>query len=116
MTQVEQTLKALDSFKDWTNYLLVTTVAALGWVSTSTSFSSPTLKAICIYAFAGSIFFAILTLAIIPQVGQILDGTRSIYYVYWRFYRIRLRLTFLCFPQHVLFLLGIIVYAVGTAP
>ena len=34
MTQLEQKLKALDSFKDWTNYLLITTVAALGWVGT----------------------------------------------------------------------------------
>ena len=25
-------LKALEFFKDWTNYLLVTTVAAVGWL------------------------------------------------------------------------------------
>ena len=30
MTSKEQKLKALEYFKDWSNYLLVTTVAA-GW-------------------------------------------------------------------------------------
>ena len=32
--RLDQKLKALDAFKDWSNYLLVTTVAALGWTST----------------------------------------------------------------------------------
>jgi hypothetical protein len=31
--ELGQKLKALDAFKDWTNYLLVTTVAALGWAA-----------------------------------------------------------------------------------
>jgi hypothetical protein len=36
MIGIEQKLKALESFKDWTNYLLVTTVAALGWTVSRT--------------------------------------------------------------------------------
>ena len=32
--KVTQLLGALGFFKDWTNYLLVTTVAALGWIAT----------------------------------------------------------------------------------
>ena len=34
---IEQQLKALEFFKDWSNYLLVTTVAALGWVASATN-------------------------------------------------------------------------------
>jgi hypothetical protein len=33
MQPTEQKLKALDAFKDWSNYLLITTVAALGWTA-----------------------------------------------------------------------------------
>jgi hypothetical protein len=29
----EQILTSLEHFKDWNNYLLITTVAAFGWVS-----------------------------------------------------------------------------------
>jgi len=36
----QATTKALEFFKDWSNYLLVTTVAALGWVADSAHFSA----------------------------------------------------------------------------
>jgi hypothetical protein len=33
MLSATQKTSAIGMFKDWTNYLLVTTVAALGWVA-----------------------------------------------------------------------------------
>jgi len=70
--KIEQKLKALDSFKDWGNYLLLTTVAALGWTTAkdAASFSSPWIKDACILLFAISVVFAILTLALIPHVAE----------------------------------------------
>jgi hypothetical protein len=124
MDPIQQKLKALEFFKDWTNYLLVTTVAAMGWVSVDKAGLSPhVLRICCIAAFAGSILFAILTLALIPHVAeQISDKDDSIYDVYGEFHRYWLwgpidtcRLTSVCWPQHVLFLLGIVLYALGSS-
>jgi hypothetical protein len=41
--------KALEFFKDWSNYLLVTTVAALGWVASGKDFPISGLMAWCIW-------------------------------------------------------------------
>ena len=59
--------KALEFFKDWSNYLVVATVAAAGWVATGNiDLSSAWVRAVCILAFSLSIAFGILTLALIP--------------------------------------------------
>jgi hypothetical protein len=116
MQPTEQKLKALEAFKDWSNYLLITTVAALGWTASkdALSFLTPGMKPWAIVCFAGSIIFAILTLALIPHVAEDLrDDHKTIYEVYWRGWLVELRLTRLCFPQHLLFLLGIVLYATG---
>lgn len=120
--ELEQKLKALDAFKDWTNYLLVTTVAALGWTAGKdpTTFTTPCMRTFAVLAFAISIVFAILALALVPHVAEDLQksagGTTypSIYRVHWEHWWVKVRLTNLCLPQHVLFLVGIILYAVGT--
>jgi hypothetical protein len=119
---IEQKLKALDGFKDWSNYLLVTTVAALGWTAEkgSDSFCTPWIKQVVVLLFALSVVFAILTLALIPHVAEDIKTRKngqvpSIYHVYWKGWFVELRLTRLCFPQHVFFLLGIILYATATA-
>jgi hypothetical protein len=117
---VEQKLKALDSFKDWSNYLLVTTVAALGWAAEKDAgtFCTPWMKQGAVVLFALSVVFAILTLALIPHVAEDIkltdEGCPSIYQVYWEDWFVRLRLTRLCFPQHIFFLLGILLYASGA--
>ena len=76
---IEQKLKALEAFKDWSNYLLVTTVAALGWVSTKDAphFSRRWIRLWCIWSFASSVFLAILTLALIPHIAELIDGSKS---------------------------------------
>jgi hypothetical protein len=112
---------ALAFFKDWSNYLLVTTVAALGWVaSADIAFSSAWVRAVCIFSFALSIAFGILTLAIIPLVEEQRKlGHQSIYDVVVEYQLTRgwhgfCRLKSLCFPQHILFLLGVAAFALGT--
>jgi len=62
-------LSALSSFKDWSNYLLVTTVAALGWVATSHE-PGGILRALIIGFLGSSIVFGIFTLALIPLVTE----------------------------------------------
>jgi hypothetical protein len=119
---VDQQLKALEFFKDWTNYLLITTVAALGWVSTQqAAFSTASLRHFCIWCLAVSIVFAIFTLALIPLVAeQVRTETKSIhsvkvkYYPIWVWLPFRTNLKVFCCPQHVFFLVGVVLYALGT--
>jgi len=120
----DQRLKALEFFKDWTNYLLVTTVAALGWVSTSGALDlDQPWKAICVASFAISIVFAILTLAVIPIIAeQLADDGKSFYDVPARFRWFardgkeqEVHVKSLCWPQHAAFLVGVLLYAFGTA-
>ncbi len=121
MDGTEQKLRALDSFKDWSNYLLVTTVAALGWTAgkDAETFSTPSMKQFAIMSFALSIAFGIVTLALVPHVAEDIkeaEGkTPSIYHVYWTGWFVTLRLTRICLPQHIFFLVGILLFAMGTA-
>ena len=64
--------KALEFFKDWSNYLLVTTVAALGWVASGTNTTTSTSHSVkwCVWFFALSVVFGIFTLALIPLVQK----------------------------------------------
>jgi hypothetical protein len=121
----------LGFFKDWTNYLLVTTVAALGWVATKPVSGVPSsLLGWTIACFCLSVVFAILTLALIPLVSEnCRSGTKSIYDVEvqcepipgvtlkrWRIPGVtlkRCKLKWVCWPQHVFFLAGII-FSVGS--
>ncbi len=99
MDPIDQRLRALDNFKDWSNYLLVTTVAALGWTSkTDVKFCTPWMREDAVLCFALSIMFAILTLALIPHVAEDIkletnEEALSIYHVYWHGWFVKLRLT-----------------------
>ena len=122
MAKIDQKLKALEAFKDWSNYLLVTTVASLGWTAkeNANGFCTQWMKSGAIALFALAVVFAILTLALIPHIAEKIEDDpepkrKSIYDVCWPGWGVRLRLTHLCLPQHVLFLLGIVMYAAGTA-
>src|SRR5262249_37403106 len=116
--------KALEFFKDWTNYLLVTTVAVLSWIASAAHpiFSSSVARAACLVAFALSIVFGIFTLALIPLVQEArqtntattITSNYSIHGEFWLFGPRRLRLKSVCFPQHVFFLFGIVVFVIGT--
>jgi hypothetical protein len=111
--------KPLEFFKDWSNYLLVTTVAALGWITTdNVEFWSPTVKLLCIWCFALSIVFAMLTLALIPLIEEQRLADQSIYGVRakcWVCGSNGRTLRSMCLPQHILFIFGVLLYAVGTS-
>ena len=114
-------VKVLGFFKDWTNYLLVTTVAALGWIATKPLIPDGgalkwTIGFLCL-----SIVFAILTLALIPLVGEKLTAGTSMYDVKAKFTIFWLwgpeaeaKLKWVCWPQHIFFLAGIITFSVGS--
>lgn len=112
---------ALGHFKDWSNYLLVTTVAALGWVAHKEALdSSPVFKNICIVSFALSIISGIFTLALIPLIAEQRGATKSFYEVEAKFnlfsrpFRGPTRIKTYCFPQHVFFIIGIVSFAIGA--
>jgi hypothetical protein len=119
---VEQHLNALASFKDWSNYMLVTTVAALGWVAST---AHPAISPYCVrwvvVCLDGSTLFAVFTLALIPIVAEgITKDTKSFYDVTANFDliftvgpRIGLKLKWVCWWQHLLFLVGIAIYTVA---
>ena len=109
---------SLEHFKDWSNYLLVTTVAALGWTATKDQAFRSWARSLCILLFALSTVFAIFTLAMISPIAEQGRGYQSIYEVPVTFWLTNLtgamHLKCVCLPQHILFILGIIMYAVGT--
>jgi hypothetical protein len=116
-----QLLQSLGYFKDWTNYLLVTTVAALGWVAKGDALLCGIELQLTIALLCASIVFAILTLALVPIVGENIVGKTSFYSVEAKFKvfwlwgpECRAKLKWVCWPQHVLFLAAVIVFSVGT--
>ena len=120
-SDVQQLIASLGFFKDWTNYLLVTTVAALGWIATKPLILDGRALRWTIAFFGLSIVFAILTLALIPLVGERLVAGSSIYDIKARFTVFWLwgpeaeaKIKWVCWPQHVFFLAGIIVFSVGS--
>lgn len=112
--------EALAHFKDWSNYLLVTTVAALGWVATKDAplFWQPWMKIACIWSFALSAVCGIFTLALIPLVAEQQGETESFYKVKAKFKLFGARSLYMkqvCFPQHFLFIVGVVIFAVGVS-
>ena len=52
----DKRLEALQSFKDWSNYLLIATVAAVGWIaSNNVRFSSDILKSACLWSLGAAL-------------------------------------------------------------
>jgi hypothetical protein len=118
---IPQLIASLGFFKDWTNYLLVTTVAALGWISTKPTILDGFALKVTIGLLCLSIVFAILTLALVPLVGEKLIAGTSLYDVRVKFTVFWLwgpeceaKLKWVCWPQHISFLAGIITFSVGS--
>lgn len=141
----DATLKAIDCFKDWSNYLLVTTVAAIGWVATNQpqnqSCCSLWIRFSCLICFGASVWFGIITLAMIPRIcettkkGVSIFETKEVFQRWpdwvqkiglwlrippngldsWRLTK-PIRLKDFCWWQHVLFCLGIGLYILCQCP
>jgi hypothetical protein len=119
--------KALEFFKDWSNYLLVTTVAAMGWIAKDGSMAPGWLRSLSIWSLAFSAVFGIFTLALIPLIAEERKKDESIYDIAPKFKlfgidfprrvfkRPFVKLTSVCRPQHILFIFGILLYAAGAA-
>ncbi len=114
-------LEALKSFKDWSNYLLVTTVAAVGWVGKQNT--HPALVAsLAIWSLGISAVFGVFTLALVPLVSEQMDRASdrpSIFTVPVQFYvggpTLRtMHLTQACRPQHLSFMLGVLLYSAAA--
>ena len=120
--KADRKAQAIDAFKDWSNYMLVTTVAALGWVSADPGNAVIELaRGACIALFALSIVLAIFTLALLPHVAERLrDDNKSIYDIEVNYcvlpktWNRTSKLKSFCWWQHVTFLVGIVVYAIGA--
>jgi hypothetical protein len=122
--------KALEFFKDWTNYLLITTVAAIGWTAAEKGMiaNHPKLKFFCLAALGLSALFGILTLALVPLVQEQRKDETSNYdarVTFWLWpwppsdppdWRNGMRLTWVCFPQHVFLIIGIALYVYAAWP
>jgi hypothetical protein len=124
MDRVTLLLGALELFSTWSNTLLVVTVAGIGWVIwTREKFSRLILLRISLVCLAMSALFAIFTLALVPQVAELLTpNTASIYTVEPRFCLLfgellcmgGVRFSYVVWPQHVLFLAGVGLFIWGT--
>jgi hypothetical protein len=139
---LDQQLKAIELFQDWSNVLLATTTIALGWVAGEASFRNRVLRAACVALLTLSICFGVVTLALLPIIaGQLrFGGVRTVTELDakkrqsdpaaapWSFYDQQagfrvlgestatrwLRVKHVCWFQHAFFLAGIVVYAIGT--
>src|SRR5262249_36117880 len=111
---------ALEAFSRWSNYLLVTTVAAVGWISSGViKFHTDFSRSLSLWCLGASVVFGIFTLALVPLVSEQAQQTdTSIYSTEARFsifgVRCRAYLTQACRPQHVLFIAGIVSYCWGV--
>jgi hypothetical protein len=117
-------MRSLKLFKDWSSVLLTTTVAALGWATASDRSQSPGLMRAVICSLGLSVIFGILTLALVPSVAEAIETTAvkntEIYSTSGKLYvfggygaPLRVKLVTVCWPQHSLFLLGVVLYVIA---
>jgi hypothetical protein len=125
LTCKRERMSAIELFKDWTNVLLTTTLAAIGWTTARERISlSPRLMRAATLCLCASVLFGILTLAIIPSVAEkvALSSKSHIYETTGQLYVFaglskpwKIKLVNICWPQHALFMTGVILYAWSVA-
>ena len=124
---VDGRVEALKAFKDWSNYLLVTTVAAIGWIAKSAPASATAqapsfVLSLAIWCLGISAVFGIFTLALVPLVSEQMkdaEDSSSIFTVPVKFFVVMtepwtMYLSQSCRPQHLSFILGILLYCVDA--
>jgi hypothetical protein len=122
---------ALTAFKDWSNYLLVTTVGLLAWVGEHTQVNRWRAASVGLLCF--SAVFGIFTLALVPLVrekiaqapvidakSEVKSRPQSIYEVkpeFRLFFGVvirRMRIKHACWPQHAAFIAGVVFYSIAS--
>jgi len=119
---IDHLLRAVDCFKDSSNFLLMLSVVALGWVVEHPGGVHESYKDVIVLSMGFSVVFGLFTLGLIPVVAETLTGTtESIYDVRGQFRSFvfggrnhSLPLKAVCWPQQVLFITGIVLYAIGN--
>jgi hypothetical protein len=118
---IDHLLKAVEYFKDSNNYLLLISVVALGWVVEHPAAAHESLRSAIVVCMGLSVVFGVFTMGLLPLVAETLTGTtESIYDVRGEFRTFvvgggqhSLPLKAVCWPQQVLFIMGIMLYAIG---
>ncbi len=119
---IDHLLKAVEYFNTSNNYLILITVVALGWVVEHPAGVHESLKDAVVLCMGLSTVFGLFTMGLLPSVAETLTGTtESIYDVRGQFRTFviggrshSLPLKAVCWPQQVLFIAGIILYAIGN--
>ena len=119
---IDHLLKAVEYFKDSSNFLLMLSVVALGWVVEHPTSVHDSMKDAIVLCMGLSVVFGLFTMGLIPLVAETLTGTTpSIYDVRGEFRTFvlggrhhSLPLKAVCWPQQVLFIAGVMLYAVGN--
>ncbi len=121
MTHLDRKFAALEHFREWSNYLLIATVASIGWIG-SGSRPLATLHAVSLACLTCSLVMGILAISTLPHLTRdVRDDDESIYQtktIVWIFpwqtgERRFVRLKWLCWPQHALFLAGVLLYSLA---
>ena len=118
---IDHLLKAVEYFNNSNNYLIVISVIALGWVVEHPGGAHESLKDAVVLCLGLSTVFGLFTMGLLPLVAETLTGTtESIYDVKGQFRTFvlggrehSLPLKAVCWPQQVLFIAGVLLYAVG---
>jgi hypothetical protein len=119
---IDHLLKAVEYFKDSNNYLLLISVVSLAWVVEHPGAVHESLKDAIVLCMGLSVIFGLFTMGLLPLVAETLTGTtESIYDVRGEFRTFvlggrshSLPLKAVCWPQQVLFIAGIMLYAIGN--
>jgi hypothetical protein len=118
---IDHLLRAVEYFNNSNNYLVMISIVALGWVVEHPTGVHESLKNAIVLCMGLSTVFGLFTMGLLPLVAETLTGTtQSIYDVKGQFRTFvlggrehSLPLKAVCWPQQVLFIAGILLYAVG---
>lgn len=118
MTQTDKLLKGLEHFNTWTQVLIGTAAAGIGWIAESQRVGwTLTASQWCL---GTSILFGVLTMCQVPAMAQnASDKVPSVYQLRGHNYllpferfRFRPPIIMLCWPQHTLFIVAIVLYCI----
>jgi hypothetical protein len=109
--------KALEFVNSASSYVLLATIALLGWVASGVEFSNDGLRVASMACLTLSVVSGVATLALIPLVQEARRPGQSNFEVEARFMLFGLRgarLKTALLPQYLFLLAGLILYVVGS--